>query len=250
VNEFVITLDVDWAPDPVIESVAALLRERGVRATWFITHRSRAVDRLAEVPELFELGIHPNFLPGSSHGDTEEEVLEHACSLVPQAVSLRTHGLVQSGPLTTRLIQQGRLAHDVSTFLPGMPYIRPVEHWAAGSRIIRIPYFWSDDFEWQKPEPSWLLAPLVGVPGLKVMGFHPIHVFLNSAAAETYDSVKRAFPRLHEASREALASFAHQGEGTRTIFRELLDYLSERGRSMRISDVYERWCRSSEGADD
>ncbi len=65
-----ITLDVDWAPDFMIDAAAQALVDREVKATWFVTHASPAVERLREHPDLFELGIHPNFLAGSSHGAT------------------------------------------------------------------------------------------------------------------------------------------------------------------------------------
>ena len=64
--EIALTFDIDWAPDWAIDLTAGILREREVRATWFVTHESPAVDRLREDSELFELGIHPNFLPGST----------------------------------------------------------------------------------------------------------------------------------------------------------------------------------------
>src|SRR5207244_3974947 len=76
--------------------VAEQLMASQVRATWFVTHMSPAISRLRRNPELFELGIHPNFLPGSTHGDTPDAVLRHCRALVPDAVSMRTHCLVQS----------------------------------------------------------------------------------------------------------------------------------------------------------
>ncbi|HEY8645027.1 MAG TPA: hypothetical protein VIL77_04030 [Gaiellaceae bacterium] len=63
-----LTLDVDWCPDSAIDDVAELLIERDVPATWLVTHTSPAIDRLRLRADLFELGIHPNFLPGSTHG--------------------------------------------------------------------------------------------------------------------------------------------------------------------------------------
>jgi peptidoglycan/xylan/chitin deacetylase (PgdA/CDA1 family) len=68
-NRVCVTLDVDWASDAMIDQTARILLEHEVPATWFITHASAAVDRLRDHPELFELGIHPNFLPGSTHGE-------------------------------------------------------------------------------------------------------------------------------------------------------------------------------------
>ena len=98
-DDVLVTLDVDWAPDCVIDAVAALLIDANVRATWFITHESPALDRLRQRPDLFELGIHPNFFPGSTHGTDPKEILRHCMSLVPEAKSIRTHGLYQSGQI-------------------------------------------------------------------------------------------------------------------------------------------------------
>ena len=95
VPSLAITLDIDWAPDHVIDRIAAQLIDARVRATWFVTHQSPAIDRLRARPDLFELGIHPNFLNQSTHGETPAEVLAHCMALVPDARSMRTHSLVQ-----------------------------------------------------------------------------------------------------------------------------------------------------------
>ena len=58
-----LTFDIDWAPDWMIEEVASILIEHNVKTTWFVTHASPAIDKLRQMPELFELGIHPNRLP-------------------------------------------------------------------------------------------------------------------------------------------------------------------------------------------
>ena len=52
-NAPVLTLDVDWAPDWVIDEVSAILVEKRVRATWFVTHGSPAIERLKDYPGLF-----------------------------------------------------------------------------------------------------------------------------------------------------------------------------------------------------
>src|SRR4051794_10356042 len=97
----VVTLDVDWAPDFMIDAAAAALVQHGVRATWFVTHASPAIDRLGERPDLFELGIHPNFREGTTHGD---DPIAHLLEIVPGARCARTHSLLQSTPLLERLM--------------------------------------------------------------------------------------------------------------------------------------------------
>jgi hypothetical protein len=226
-TEIVITFDIDWAPDFVIDFVAQLLIEYHIKATWFVTHISPAVQRLNNYPELFELGIHPNFRPGSSHGNTPEEVLQHCMKLVPNALSMRTHSLVQSSPLLAQIMAQTPIIRDVSLFLPHTPYIRPHEFWWNRHRLLRIPYYWEEDFEMQRPEPCWYLEPLLNIgEGLKIFNFHPIHIYLNSADMKPYNALRTNVPNPYEATSEQAMTFIQKGEGTQTIFKELIEYLS------------------------
>lgn len=240
-DEFILTLDIDWAPDFVIDEVASLLKEKRVRATWFVTHESEAIGRLRGEPELFELGIHPNFLPGSSHGSTSAEVLECVKSLVPDAISIRTHSFVQSTPLLAEIATHSDVKIDSSLFLPGMHQIQPIEYWCCGKKMLRLPVFWEDDYEFELPEPNWSLTPLLKVSGLKVMNFHPIHVYLNSATGENYQRLKQQVPRLVQLVRDDVQPFIHKGIGTRIMFEEAVALLSAAPRSQNLRDVYLQW---------
>src|SRR5262245_52214399 len=117
-NRTVLTLDVDWAPDFIINFVSTILIQNKIRATWFITHNSPSIEKLRAYPDLFELGIHPNFLRGSTHGTTEVDVLMHCMKLVPGATSLRTHGLFQSTGLLAQVVELTSINTDCSLFLP------------------------------------------------------------------------------------------------------------------------------------
>lgn len=249
-----LTLDVDWAPDFVIDAVATRLIERGVRATWFVTHSSGAIDRLHARPDLFELGIHPNFLPGSSHGATPETVIEACLALVPGARTVRTHALVQSTLLLDMMVRRG-IQLDVSLYLPRTPDLRPIDMWLPSGKLMRIPYGWEDDFEMYQPSPVWHIATpqIENEPPshreashsrqerqertINIFDFHPIHVYLNSADMKPYQALKANVPRMAEATADEVAPFVHQGEGTDTMFGELIDYLSANGGGMRISDI-------------
>lgn len=240
-----ITLDIDWAPDSAIDFAAEFLRKHRVRATWFVTHRCAAVERLSEHPDLFELGIHPNFLPGSTHGDTPEKVLEYCMNLVPTGRSMRTHGLVQSTSLLQTVMTQTPIETDVSMLLPRASSLEPFV-WARGGRILlRMPYFWADDVEMENGRPSWDLSPLVAGPGLRIFAFHPIHVFLNSMDFQSYGKLKAAVAHLNEATDAAMLPFVHEGVGTRTLFVALVEYLGRTGESLRIRDIHQRWRAST-----
>jgi hypothetical protein len=241
-SDILVTLDVDWAPDFAIDDVAELLQERGVRATWFVTHRSPAVDRLEREPELFELGIHPNFIAGSTQGSTPEAVLAHCMNLVPHAASMRTHGQVQSTELLDLVITRTPVRVDVSLFLPRATHLQPVEYLWKGEVFCRIPYFWEDDFDMERPAPTFVLDELLGsAPGLRIFNFHPIHLALNSASMDAYRELKKWCRPLTAPTREAVAPFVEKGPGTRALFIELIDHIASKGRSLRIKDVVARW---------
>ena len=225
-NEVVVTLDVDWAPQFVVEDVAQLLADRGVAATWFVTHDSPALEALRSERDLFELGIHPNFLPGSTQGTSPDEVLDGLLALVPEAVSVRSHRLVQSAELFATMARRPQLEIESSTFLPRMPGVRPVVQRSEGGQLLQVPFVWSDDYEMLEDEPCWEPEPLLALDGLAVLAFHPIHVYLNLASLRDYAALKRRLPAVAEAGRRELEELTRPGEGARTLFRRLLDALA------------------------
>ena len=236
-NESIITIDIDWAPDFIIDDIASVLQAKEVRATWLVTHPCAAVDRLRARPDLFELGVHPNFLPGSTQGSTPAEILSYVKSIVPDAISVRTHAVVQSGPILAAIISAG-LKLDSSLFLPGMPGIRPVKFWSRGVSLLRAPFFWSDDHEMEKREPDWRLKSLLNVEGLKIFNFHPIHFYLNATDIKSYAALKRRCPRLSELTAEVAEPHVRKGAGVRTLFSELTDHLAVKSSSKCLRDVY------------
>lgn len=223
----VITLDVDWAPDFMIDHAADILVGAKVSATWFVTHASPAIDRLREHPDLFELGIHPNFLPGSSHGDSPEDILKHCLEIVPGSHSIRNHSLVQSTLLLDMVMKSEQIKTDGSLFLPYASNLEPVTYSIGGRKIVRIPFYWEDDYEMEQRQPNWDAEVVIGTGnGLKVFNFHPVHLYLNSVEMGPYKKlVKRAFP-LHEAKPTNAADLRHDGEGPVTLFRALVDQLA------------------------
>jgi hypothetical protein len=225
-TQVALTIDIDWAPDFVIDYVADILVRQRVKATWFVTHASQAVDRLRDFPALFELGIHPNLLPGSSHGDTPAAVLEYCMRRVPEARSMRTHALVQSTPFIRQVMTETPIERDVSLFLPYHQGLQPVEYRLGGGILWRVPYFWEDDFEMEQAEPCWDPARLIQPAApLAVFDFHPIHVFLNSATMAPYREMKMHADGLANLGPAQVAPYVSPGEGTQTAFRRLVDTL-------------------------
>ncbi len=242
-NELVVTLDTDWAPDAAIDYAAGVLIEHGVRATWFITHASAAIDRLRGRPDLFEIGIHPNFLFGgrNDHGRTPAEVLAFCMNLAPEATSMRTHALVQSTPLLDEVLARTPVRTDVSLLLPRAAGLNPVHLPRGGKTITRIPYVWEDDVEMDARQPIWNITGLLALgAGLKVMDFHPIHVFLNSADMRPYEALKAQRP-IGQASAADMQAHVHSGPGARTMFVDVCAHLAAAGSSVTIGQLSQAW---------
>jgi hypothetical protein len=233
-----ITFDIDWAPDCAIDFTAALLEERGVKSTWFVTHLSPAVERLRARPDLFELGIHPNFMPGSSHGTEPEEVLRTCMSFVPDAVSVRTHGLLQSGNLFDSVMSSTPISCDVSLFLPLSLRVDVVKYERFGQVLWRIPYVWEDDYVMEASPVdarsddvfSGFDETLAKAHGVQVFNFHPIHVFLNSNSMDKYGDMKRAHSHLASLTwADAVPFFEESRAGIKTAMLDLASAIARRG---------------------
>ena len=220
-----------------------MLVDAKVRATWFVTHESPAIAALRDHPELFEIGIHPNFLPGSSHGDTPDAVLASCMRMVPDAISMRTHALVQSTPLLECVLEKTPNRCDASLLLSYASHVEPIEYQWKGTTLLRIPYVWEDDIEMLRDHPRWSTTTALAGGGLRVFDFHPIHVALNSEDFVRYERLKAAVKPLRRASSEDLRPFVNPAFGARSAFRALVDQLSREGGGLLMRDIYHRWRR-------
>ena len=194
-REILITLDTDWAPDWVIEEAAGLLLQQQVRATWFVTNDGAATQALRR-ESLFEVGLHPNFLPGSTHGDTLDAVMSHMKTIVPEAISVRSHALCQAEPWLQAMVERHGIRHDCSIHLPLQHGIVPhrIRLSPDAPPLVRLPHVFQDNMFMFAQLPWSLEQPWFESPGLKVFCFHPIHIVMNAAGMTHYEGMKQRSP--------------------------------------------------------
>lgn len=170
-----LTFDIDWAPDWCIQTCLDLCRNANVKATFFVTHPSSVLQNIA-ADTRFELGIHPNFsstttqlLPTVTpsehmHIRTHEEtrisaVLDYCLSLVPQARSIRTHGLWKCSNMYACIEESyPSIQYDVSTFIPSAisPQFWDIRYSSTVHRPLRyFSYIWEDDMACLDPKWHW-----------------------------------------------------------------------------------------------
>ena len=221
-KRYSLTFDVDWAPDFVIFDCLEILEEAGKKATFFTTHETRMNEEIIERGH--NLGIHPNFLPNSTHGSGVESVIKQCLSYAPDAWCMRTHGLVQSTPLLLEIFSRfSQLKLDASIFMHRSPFAHKCSWELEGISFERLLYNWEDDMEFSSYETEKNRSLFVGE--LTVFDFHPIHVFLNSSDGNEYRRLKKetAGTPLNKLSENVLAKFKNTEFGTRNKLLEILN---------------------------
>ncbi len=207
----VITIDIDWAPDEVLEHTLELFAKTGIPCTLFATHATellRGLDR-----QQFEIGVHPNFNPLlNGKNEKPEIIIERLGKMFPQARGIRSHSSFISNVLVEMFGQMG-YEYESNVCLP---YSRSLEMLPLWNDLIRIPFNWEDylHFSYGRSFSSFGLDFSADV---NILNFHPVHVFLNTETRDRYDGAKNFYKDpVH------LAGYKNLGKGTETLLNQLL----------------------------
>jgi SAM-dependent methyltransferase len=221
---FCMTGDQDWASDAVVADFVDLFAGYGIRPTLFATNKSTLVDEQAAGGKI-ELGLHPNFLPGSTHGTDADGVITQVTEMYPGGRTFRSHGFVDGSYICRRFFEKG-IRYDSNLCLDLQPNIMPLRH---VSGITRFPTFWGDYAHLTNRADDWELErylPAFFSPGLKVFNFHPIHVAANVPNGAYYETIRT---RTGSLSAAELEEVRYRGPGVRTFLIALLERLKARG---------------------
>lgn len=221
-----LTFDVDWADDEVLTHVLDKLRQHDCKATFFVTHDSPLIRRLKEDPQ-FERGIHPNFNRILFPDDTPSSngvnaILEQLKTIVPEAVSVRSHSLVHGTVLSNEFSRHG-LQIDCNLYIP-CSEAEGVRPWAFWNGMLYVPFVWSDYIDALQMGRTDLETVLKLNGVLKVVAFHPNHIYLNVSSIEEYERFKAS----GLSAREYRQSFRNRSRGIGDVFD---DFLQQAARS-------------------
>ena len=217
----VLTGDQDWAPTWATQRQLEIARRHEVPLHLFITHDDPLV---REPPDGLTLGLHPNFLPGSTHGDDPAAIVEHCLRLVPGATTARCHHFTESTAWLAELARRGVRAHSADGTLLQAGLV-PGLHL---SGMLRVPVFLEDDvlLHWAGRVPTVdELRPFLLTPGLKLLSFHPAHVGINSRDEADYAAARSALYGDGEPP-------SHGGRGCADLLDELL--VETRAQGLRV----------------
>ncbi|RPI15682.1 MAG: hypothetical protein EHM58_13555 [Ignavibacteriae bacterium] len=233
------TIDIDWAPEEVIEDTLSLFEKYKVKCTIFSTHYSKVLE--VSDKNLFEIGIHPNFNTILSGGArTIDNILDELLFIHPNARGIRSHSMLQSTMFLQKFAER-KLLYDANHFLPYQTGIKPFKLWTG---MVRIPYNWEDDIHWMYGYSFDSCKLDIEDKGLNVINFHPVHIFLNSESSERYTKAK---PYYNYADK--LIKFRNtETMGTRDLFISLLEKVSSNGvTSKKLLDVANEYIAGEKG---
>src|SRR5207247_1284986 len=139
------------------------------------------------------MGVHPNFLAGSSHGATLDEVCDHVIAMNPKSRFYRSHCFYETSQVADAFRKRG-FEFDSNLNLASQSALRPFVH---PTGLVRYPQFFGDGnwFTHHAKEGVDRLMPLVAAPGLKIFNFHPLHVCLNTPDQAYYQAFRES--KLH-----------------------------------------------------
>jgi len=195
-NRVFLTFDIDWAGDEAIQFVLDKLEEYSCKATFFVTHESALINKMKESNQV-ELGLHPNFnkilFAEQSNQNTDiETILKDVKNIVPDAVSVRSHCLTQ-GTLFMKLFKKYNLLIDCNPYIPFYQMLDTnITPWKFWTETLVVPFTWSDYIDALQMGNVDLKRLLKTKSVIKVIAFHPIHIFLNTGSIEDYQKYKRS----------------------------------------------------------
>ncbi len=220
---FCFTSDIDWASEAVIADYFQRLPMEMLKLTTFVTHKSEIIENQFRVG-VIQRGIHPNFLPGSSHGNSFREVIETCISFAPEATCTRSYRAFDVTDTAHLLKNEFHFKCCSNTITTLTPRITPF--WLE-SKLLQIPVFFEEgSFLYNQLGLS--IQPYLQyfkAPGLKVISFHPMNMAFNTPYIAWMRQIKDSLTReeFNNISAEMIATKHNREKGAYDVVMEIIN---------------------------
>jgi hypothetical protein len=211
----------------------------------FRTSPSTVLDAAAAAGQITQ-GWHPNFLPGSSHGEHFSQVVEYCRTNFPGARTVRSHCYAEDSFRWQALADAGIVA-DSQIVTLFQSYIAPLVHWTG---ILRFPVFFEDDtfFEWLPNDlPIESIETTLFSPGLKIFNFHATFVACNTPSRSHYDATRgNIFNTL-----SPRPGVVFRSRGTANVMEEIFERVQHAGYAfVSFEDLVSRFLQYTRASED
>lgn len=237
---FCFTSDIDWASEDVLEAFFAQIPAERLKLTTFVTHRSEVIEREFQQGHIHR-GIHPNFLPGSSQGNTFREVIETCVALAPEATCTRSHRAFDVTDTAHMLKNDFHFKCCSNTITTLAPHITP--YWLE-SQLLQIPVF-LEEGSFLYNQLGLSIQPFLKhftSPGLKVISFHPINMVFNTPYIAWMRQIKDSLTReeFNHISSETIAHKRNNERGAFDLIGEIIEIAEQKQYTiMSLDEIYE-----------
>lgn len=219
-NNLILSFDIDWAPEFMIEDFLNITEK--INITIFNTHKSKILTTIDK--NRISLGIHPNLQKNSSQGNTNLKV-ENFVKKNGNMEYLRFHLLGHSYRDLKFFANKGSKI-DSSVLLINQNYLSPLYH--PDIDLVRVPYIWEDgmtlNFKTNIRKSLNLYSP-----GLKILDFHPIDIYLNTSSIEQRNNFKGSFSSVLDVTKSDTERFINKKNyGIRNFLIDILKLIKRK----------------------
>ena len=238
---FCFTTDIDWASEFAIEQTLQYFKKANIPLTAFLTHKSAVLDYAVQSGEL-QVGIHPNFMPGSSQGNSFDEVIDFCFDLLNNATCFRSHRYFGVNDVYEKLYNRGiKYCSNIGTHLET---VQPFLH---RSGMIQFPAFFEDGgYLWNKGDLSFKsVEHIFSSNGLKVINLHPMHLMLNTPYFAYARNIKDAVSKeeWNNFDEQAIRKMKNNSTGISDFIDEMIEFITKNNiEVVYLSEMYNRLC--------
>ena len=223
------TMDVDWAPDPVLEFTVKFFLCKNIPLTIFGTHESEFLKSVQNDP-LIEIGLHPDF----SKDINSDEHLSTLKKIYPSAIGARTHRNLDGRNVVNFLASHDLIYHS-NKILFGQQNLQPL---AVYNGMTEFPYFWEDGHHLELNIPMSIDQVALTAPGMKIFSIHPVVFYLNSDKKNHWRLITEKFTDLTKAPLREFDKFTCSSFGLRNLTEEIIAYQEKRAfKFKRLKDL-------------
>lgn len=234
---FCFTSDVDWASEAALKRNQTLFDRFGIPLTYFVTHESPYLASLRQKDRV-TLEAHPNFMPGSSHGESLGDVVDTIRAITPGARCYRNHRYYDVTDSSTLLRDKG-FTYDSNHF----SFLYKSDPFVHFTGTVRFPVFWEDGTHlYRKLDLDFKsFRDCFAAPGLTVIDTHPMHMVINSPSFEYTKKVKSKLSRAqwNDLNEVVLNAIEYEGPGIRNFVVDLLTWVRDENCTVAsMADLY------------
>ena len=236
---FCFTSDIDWASEAVLELFFQDVPLDYLELTTFVTHHSDIIEHLYQNNRL-DRGIHPNFLPDSSHGNSFREVIETCKTFAPEAICSRSHRLFEVTDTAHLLKNKYGILYSSNMITTLGTNLKPLLH---ESQLIELPVFFEDG-TYLYNELGLDITPYLNyfeTPGLKIISFHPMNIVFNTPYISWMRQIKDSMTRqsFNTIDSEFIKKTRNNHKGIANILSEIINFVQQKNYPvMSLNEIY------------